>query len=221
MERLTEFIKKTENFHLICLAKIKLYSHQYNYIQDMTFFNLYSDWRKAFQNLKQNKESIYLLLDDSQFKRTKIVLNELEQKINVGLRTHDLTSFHPKLEIKFKKFLDWTNEIFVYFKSVGNDQPERIGEQIEIYDLELSTQNEQIRLLYDLGIIDHLKQTYPESFRHVNPLAKVIAIILKLNHTSISPSLSALINDNANKNYPKETPKTKALIDQLNANERF
>ncbi|MFD1551710.1 hypothetical protein DNU06_02590 [Putridiphycobacter roseus] len=93
-------------------------------------------------------------------------------------------------------------------------------EQFTLPEVELKTINDRIRLLSDLGIIEHLKNKYPNSFRDVNPLADIISKILVENKTSVQPSLNSLLNDNSsNKNYPKENSRTKAIIDTLNANE--
>ncbi len=86
-------------------------------------------------------------------------------------------------------------------------------------EIELKTQKEQIRLLYDLGVIDFLQKEFEETLKgNVYQTADLLAKILKLKQNSIQPTLNALLSDNVNKNYPKETARTKAIIDQLNAN---
>lgn len=91
-------------------------------------------------------------------------------------------------------------------------------EEIEIPPIELKTQKEQIRLLYELGVIDFLREKYPNKLNSSNnQIAVLLSQILKLERTSVQPTLNALLSNNSsNKNYPKETEKTKAIIRDLN-----
>jgi hypothetical protein len=92
---------------------------------------------------------------------------------------------------------------------------------LNLPEIELKTQKEQIRLLYELGVIEFLQKKYPATLKgNNNQIAHLIAQILKFEKTSIQPTVNALLNDNAtNKNYPKDSVKTKAIIDKLNLNE--
>ena len=114
----------------------------------------------------------------------------------------------------------WMNE---KRKNISENPPHPILEDTSnnLPEIELKTQQEQIRLLYDLGIIDFLQnQKFKATLNgNVNQTANLISKILRLNSTSIQPTLNALLSNNVNKNYPKETARTKAIINQLNANE--
>lgn len=94
----------------------------------------------------------------------------------------------------------------------------KIEDQNDLPEIMLKTQTEQIRLLYDLGVIHFLRGKYDKALTNNNQTAKLIAQILKLNSTSVQPTVNALINDDAiSKHYPKKTPLTKAIIDKLEA----
>lgn len=87
-------------------------------------------------------------------------------------------------------------------------------------EIELKTQKEQIRLLHDLGILDYLTDKYPNTLgKSKNQLATLVGQILKLERASIQPTINALYSKDYSKNHPSETPKTKAIIANLNANE--
>jgi hypothetical protein len=93
-------------------------------------------------------------------------------------------------------------------------------ENTDLPEIELKTQQEQIRLLYDLGIINYLQKEFKATLKgNNNQTALLISQILKLKHGSVQPTLNALLSNNVNKNYPTETTRTKAIINQLNANE--
>ena len=71
-----------------------------------------------------------------------------------------------------------------------------------------------------MGIIDFLQKKYPKTLNNKkSQVAQLISKILKLKYGSVQPSINELLSDKVGKNYPKETPKTKAIIDKLNANE--
>lgn len=94
-------------------------------------------------------------------------------------------------------------------------------ENTDLPEIELNTQQEQIRLLYDLGIINYLQNEFKATLKgNNNQTALLISQILKLGHSSVQPTLNALLSDNKkNRNYPKITQRTKAIIELLNANE--
>lgn len=94
-------------------------------------------------------------------------------------------------------------------------------EIIELPYLELKTQKDQIRLLYDLGVIDFLQNNYKSTLKNNNnQTAHLLAQILKLSKGSIQPTINALLNDDpSSKNYPKESNETKGIIDKLNSAE--
>ena len=106
--------------------------------------------------------------------------------------------------------------------NIENDFSHKTKEaEKELPEIELTTQKEQIRLLYDLGVIEFLQDKFKATLENnSNQTAKLLSQILKLQQTSISPTISSLLNNNVNKNYPKETQKTKLIIDTLNANEQ-
>jgi len=113
------------------------------------------------------------------------------------------------------EYAEWFNEItdsLIISKSSSNAS--------DLPEIDLTTQKEQIRLIYDLGIIDFLQKKYPKTLNNKkSQVAQLISKILKLKYGSVQPSINELLSDKVGKNYPKETPKTKAIIDKLNANE--
>jgi hypothetical protein len=114
----------------------------------------------------------------------------------------------PIFEPFFEKFK--TSEIIEESIDVSKDLPE----------IELTTQKEQIRLLYELGVIEFLQNKYPATLNgNNNQISKLISQILRLEQTTIQPTVNALLNNNMNKNYPKESKSIKAIIDKLNSNE--
>lgn len=123
---------------------------------------------------------------------------------------------HPVVK-NYKMFLEQKIEELIE----GNVKDKIVDRDKEdLPSVELKTQKEQIRLLYDLGIIDFLIKKYPNTLKNNNSqIAILISKVLKQNKTSIQPSLSALLNDTVNKNYPKQTESIKSILDKLNSNE--
>ena len=118
-------------------------------------------------------------------------------------------------------FLSW-NEIKEYcLLEQGKLNKTSEIETTDLPEIELTTQKEQIRLFYELGVIEFLQNKYPATLKgNNNQISKLISQILKLEQPNIQPTVNALLTNTAsNKNYPKETKKTKAIIDQLNSNE--
>lgn len=110
--------------------------------------------------------------------------------------------------------------IFLKIESQINvNNPSEENEITNLPELELSTQKDQIRLLYELGVIEFLQDKYEESLKNnINQTAHLLAQILNLNRGSVQPTLNALLTDNSNnRNYPKKTNAIKAIIDKLNS----
>jgi hypothetical protein len=103
-----------------------------------------------------------------------------------------------------------------------SDSIETVSEEIpELFEIELKTQKEQLRLLYDLGVIEFLQNKYPASLKDVpNKVAILLSSILKLQRQNIQPTVNALLSGNANsKNYPCKTSRTNLIIKTLDDNE--
>lgn len=125
-----------------------------------------------------------------------------------------------------KLFLSW-----IEIKEFCIDELEKLKANKEEIDnlsqdlpeIDLSTQKEQIRLLYDLGVIEYLQEKYPATLKGNNSqMAHLISQILKLKRdttNSIQPNINALLNNNYGDKYPKETTKTRSIIDTLDSNE--
>ena len=97
---------------------------------------------------------------------------------------------------------------------------ELIDNSKDLPEIELKFTTEQIRLLYDLGVIDFLQNKFKATLKGNNSqTAKLISQILKEKHSTVQPTINSLLTNTTNKNYPTQTPKTKAIIDKLNANE--
>jgi len=125
--------------------------------------------------------------------------------------------------VKQKKQLElWIKKLNEKLVQPIITEPEKIDTSKDLPEIELTTQKEQIRLLYDLGVIEFLQNKYPATLKdNNNQTSKLLSQILKEKHTSIQPTVNHLLNNNAgDKNYPKETIKTKSIIDLLKANEQ-
>ena len=114
-----------------------------------------------------------------------------------------------------------------FYMQISNEVEEQKNDpnesQNSVSGVELKTIKEQIRLLYDLGVIDHLVGKYPNSLNdNNNQVAKLISQIIKSPQTTTQPYVNALLNDTASdRNYPKETSRTKSIINDLDVNEKF
>ena len=87
-------------------------------------------------------------------------------------------------------------------------------------EIDLTTQKESLRLLYDLGVLDFLKTKYPQTFRSNHQLSNLLEKILQIKKDSLQGSTNDLLNENTgSKNYPKESKKTKSIMDSLNSSE--
>jgi hypothetical protein len=86
-------------------------------------------------------------------------------------------------------------------------------------EIELKFKTEQIRLLYDLGVIEFLQDKFKVSLKgNKSQTAKLISQILKLPYTTVQPTINSLLSDYHDNHFPKKTARTKAIIDQLDAN---
>lgn len=163
-----------------------------------------------------------------------------EFRTEIGEILDNLNSFNRELVIKGirrdRERYDWSdqsddflnkNQIYFdlwneYIDSLSfheNSQNPPIEKDV-IPDVNVKTQKDQIRLLYDLGIIDFLVGKYPNSLKHSqNQVSKLISKIINVNNNSIQPTINALLSDTVNKNYPKQTTSIKSIIDNLDANE--
>lgn len=161
------------------------------------------------------------------------LVNFLDGKLKVAIqKPHIIRAIEfnclPKIkaQIKTEKL---TNEIVNVLEGWVNEKkalmiqsiPKEIDTSNDLPEIDLSTQREQIRLLYELGVIDFLQSKFPASLKdNNNQTAHLISQFLKLNRVSVQPTLNALLNDNSgDRNYPKKTKNVIAIIDQLNSNE--
>jgi len=94
--------------------------------------------------------------------------------------------------------------------------------EAELPEIDLRTQREQIRLMYDLGLLHFLKQKYPNALRSNNKLAELIGKILKLERSTIVSTVNAIMNETTtDRNYPKQTANTNSIIDYVNSYEKI
>ncbi len=185
----TEIHSKTEN---------EIYfSREYNLDYDKELFEKFFQKKIAAQNVPFER---FIEVEKMRFEKK---FKPLKQDPNYAIIGHWIYFLDKKLKDNIE--VKPNDEV----KTENTDLPE----------IELKTQKEQIRLLYDLGIIDFLQKEFEETLKgNENQTASLIAKILKLKTTSIQPTLNALLSNNVNKNYPSKTPTTKAIIDKLNAN---
>lgn len=127
----------------------------------------------------------------------------------------------------FEDFMGWVDEIEYSYDEDEDDEDENLTEEESsealnlIPEVELTKQKEQIRLLYELGVIEFLINRYPNSLKNSkNQTAQLIARILKVGGTSVQPTLNALLNDDASSDkYPKRSTSVDLIIKALNAAE--
>jgi len=112
-----------------------------------------------------------------------------------------------------------------YVEGLKAENKRVINEDLKVVDvlpsIELESIKEQVRLLYDLGVVDFLIDKYPTSFKNIAELSRVLSTVLDKNQQAVYSPLNALISNNTGKNFPSQSPKIKALIDTLNAAEQL
>ena len=124
-------------------------------------------------------------------------------------------------DVYFKVLEDLNNAVIGYSFVIDFEPHISDNNKNDLPDIELKTQKEQIRLLYELGIIDFLQNKYPNSLKNNNnQTADLISKFLKIDRSSVQPTLNALLIDSAsNKNYPKITSSINSILAKLNSNE--
>ncbi len=166
--------------------------------------------------LNQIKEEYQFVGDKVNFLKKKLNIIDDEISNLIRNKNKELQKFNWSI-----LFLAW-NEIKEYcvLEQAQSNKTLEI-QTTDLPEIELTTQKEQIRLLYELGVIEFLQNKYPATLKgNNNQISKLISQILRLEQSSIQPTVNALLTDTASsRNYPKETKKTKAIIDQLNSNE--
>jgi hypothetical protein len=156
----------------------------------------------------------------------KISITNVTNKIN---ELYEIVDFYFDDELDDENYQKWQdqNDYWVYKNYlIVLEKRKELTSQIEIEntkklpEIELKTQKEQIGLLYELGVIGFLQDKYSNTLKgNNNQTAKLIAQILKLERSSIQPTVNALLNNNTDKNSLKESNKIKAIIDLLNSNQ--
>jgi hypothetical protein len=152
-------------------------------------------------------------------------LKNESQVINSWLSNIYPNGDEKKIKIKDSERIEITKyQSFIYqsLEEINlSSSSEIIDTSKDLPEIDLTTQKEQIRILYELGIIEHLQNKYKNSLKgSINQTANLISKFLKLERSSVQPTLNALLNDDAkNKNYPKMTQSVKSIIDKLYSNE--
>ena len=206
-------------------------SRQYNEIR---IIHLLKEWNGL---IDKAEEYIKVAIIESKGKDIDAILVELILFEKAISQTKSIVSFHfDKIENqdsesipieyfqfkrRFSNYWKRNRHLIEMFRERRSNPFEEEQNEVVLDEVVFKTNKEQIRLLYDLGVIKFLKDSYPSSMQSTNALAKLLASILRQQSTSIQPTLNALLSDSVNKNYPKESSRTKSIIDQLNANERF
>jgi len=167
--------------------------------------NFLADFRREIGELLDN-------LNSDNRKLLIIGIKRQRKKYDWSSRSE---AFFEKQQIYF----DLWNE-YIDGLSYDENAPNPLIEKDVVPDVEIKTQKEQVRLLYDLGVIDFLKEKYPNTLRNSeNQVSKLVSKIINANNSSIQPTVNALLSDTVNKNYPKQTNSIKSIIDKLDANE--
>jgi len=149
------------------------------------------------------QEKNKLLLCDDWFKQMNDMLTAYKTFTNDK-------SVHRRINI----YIRVMEKLIVQIKEHQN-QPE-LNDNI-LDGIEIKKGIEQIALLNDLGILEFLRDKYPE-LKQPSYLSELISVILIGKERTIRNNISALYSDEGalNKNYPKSTPKSlriKALIE--------
>lgn len=129
---------------------------------------------------------------------------KVEERLNVYKKAIDI------YEDGLKKFVAERNI------NTSNDEG---TDETELPEIELKSQKEQIRLLYDLGVLDYLREKYPVALLSNSQLSQLVGQILKIKKVSAQPTVNALMNEQSGKNYASQTEKTKKIIAHLNGSE--
>lgn len=145
----------------------------------------------------------------------RIINNTIQQNENSN---HKFLQHFSNYGLQFVKKISMRFNIDI--KEIKPKDEALKSENTDLPEIELKFITEQIRLIYDLGVIDFLQDKYKATLKGNNSqTAKLISQILKLEYRTVQPTINSLISGNYDNHYPKKTSKTKAIIDQLNANE--
>jgi hypothetical protein len=155
------------------------------------------------------------------FEPIKDKLNQILKKVNFNNISeedllHELINYQKHLQVKRENI--YSNLI----SEIQGLTPQQTLEDTSnnLPEIELKFKTEQIRLLYDLGVIDFLQDKFKSTLRgNKSQTAKLISQILKLQYNIVQPTINSLLSNHHDNHFPNKTARTKAIIDQLNANE--
>ena len=165
-------------------------------------------WTNSSKKIKAELKELYLNNDVVKIERIQNELRKIEERVNNTILLKDDLDEHNNIKCKrfckeTKELVEWFNEIkgsLIISKSSLNAS--------DLPEIDLTTQKEQIRLIYDLGIIDFLQNKYPKTLNNNNSqVAHLVSKILKLKYISVQPSINELLSDKVGKNYPKKHQK--------------
>lgn len=132
---------------------------------------------------------------------------------------------HKDLKVSIERckefLLDMAKDIGYEFSKVSDAYKFSIGTDQSSDDVVLELPSiDKIRLLIELGVIDFLKdRSLDGQPMSANSLAKIIAKIIGVKHTTISRNINAYLNDSVrDKNYPLSENKLTEIHDIITRN---
>lgn len=171
-------------------------------------------WSDQLEDCKEEIRGLYSA-------RNSFSIKELEQRFGQIASACEWVFNHEGLNDEEREFFTrMTDDALRLAEWFFSNNSKEITEPIEAHLAyeDLKTQKEQIRLLFDLGVIHFLADKYPARLKdNNNQMAELLGKILKLERSSIQPTINALLKDDAsNKNYPMQSARTQVILSHLN-----
>jgi hypothetical protein len=155
--------------------------------------------------LEQKIEGYYRDVQEFPISDVNDLIFEFRQHFPVGGRMEGVNYFDDLLEQLAQKY-----------QTIDASQDGVKGADIDIDFDDLNYMSEQVRLLVDLGIVEHLQGKYPSALRTTNSVANLLDTLLRSKRSSIQPCLNAMLTDNfTSKSYPKESVRVKSVLKEL------
>jgi len=208
----------------------KYYPHYETYHGDMTHFSILQDWIDYLENrMNKLKISIELIGENKSTYSSPIFIHikkVLEKYRLTNFQAIEILSvytsaFSPELiQNVIKPIIDFLGKMQLD-NSTTTIMELPLLENNDLPEIDLKFDKEQIRFMYDLGIIEFLIGKYPSTLKgNQNQVAVLLSQILKHKRGSAQPTINALFtNATKDKDYPKTTPRIKKIIDHLDSRE--
>ena len=123
--------------------------------------------------------------------------------------------FSQKRKIEFLEKLIGNNENTETPPTIAESKQTTMEQEHDTYEIDFETIADKILSLYELGVIDKLREHH-SFLSSIHKLAEYLAPITGIGKKSIYPVLNALLQENRNnKNYPKKDKRLKKIHDKL------